>query len=225
MKLLLLRQFNNSDTDYLMRNLADKYDIINAATPNYKKSYTVIPHREVIDNTINLLNASGFVITDEQYRCTDEAQIAQGIYYIKPKNNYMTTIESKTIPGMHLSITSRYGYTDRTVSNIKTLVTANDGTQSFGSFNYYYLTNKAKSGGSFLTCGAVKLVLYLIKRNELNKQVPAIQDGSYSNLLLKNSRYFNDRRQYQMIVLDSAMSTSSVTYGSTPTTVNSRLLV
>tara|TARA_R100000908_G_C3757008_1_gene151851 strand:- start:7577 stop:8431 length:855 start_codon:yes stop_codon:yes gene_type:complete len=88
---------------------ADKYDIINAATPNHKKSYTVIPHREVIDNTVNLLNASGFVITDEQYRCTDEAQIAQGIYYIKPKNNYLDpNLNSETELGMMFAWLNSY---------------------------------------------------------------------------------------------------------------------
>ena len=74
---------------------ADKYDIVNAATPNHKKSYTVIPHREVIDNTVNILNNSNFEIVDESYRCTEGAQIAQGIYYIKPKVSYSNPILGK----------------------------------------------------------------------------------------------------------------------------------
>eukprot|EP01046_Picozoa_sp_COSAG06_P079198 COSAG06_NODE_26681_length_609_cov_1.176471_2_plen_66_part_01 len=47
--------------------------------PNHGKSYTVISHKEVIDNTMNLLNASGFTIIKEVYRSNMNANVAQGI--------------------------------------------------------------------------------------------------------------------------------------------------
>ena len=47
-----------------------------APLPNHGKSYTVITHKEVIDNALNLLNTSGFAITQETYRSN------MNIYYI-----------------------------------------------------------------------------------------------------------------------------------------------
>ena len=57
-----------------------------ATLPNHGKSYTVVSHKEVIDNTLNLLKASGFSITNETYRSNMRANVAQGIYYLRPVN-------------------------------------------------------------------------------------------------------------------------------------------
>jgi len=34
----------------------------NAPLPSHGDTYTVIPHRDVIENTLNMLNASGFKV-------------------------------------------------------------------------------------------------------------------------------------------------------------------
>ena len=40
----------------------------NAPLPNHGKSYTVISHKTVIDNTLDLLKNSGFKVLEEKYR-------------------------------------------------------------------------------------------------------------------------------------------------------------
>ena len=54
----------------------------NAPLPNHGKSYTVISHKTVIDNTLNLLENSGFTVTEQLYTCNMNANVARGIYYI-----------------------------------------------------------------------------------------------------------------------------------------------
>jgi len=57
--------------------------LINAALPSYSgDTYTVIPHEDVIKATIEQLHLKGFQINTELYRCSDDAQVAQGIYYL-----------------------------------------------------------------------------------------------------------------------------------------------
>ena len=50
----------------------------NTPLPVYGKSYTVISHKNVIDNTKKLLADSGFTIKKEIYRANMNAQVAQG---------------------------------------------------------------------------------------------------------------------------------------------------
>ena len=52
--------------------------------PKHGKSYTVISHKQVIDDTKNLLENSGFTIRKELYRANMNANVAQGIYHIYP---------------------------------------------------------------------------------------------------------------------------------------------
>ena len=59
--------------------------------------------------------------------------------------------------------------------------------------------------------GAIKLALLFKKRETLNKQVIKLQEKNYNDLLYKNAQYFNDRHNYQLVVLDSAVSTTTVT--------------
>ena len=54
----------------------------NAALPNHGKTYTVVPHTEVIDHTENLLKTHGFSIEKQIFRSNMNAKVAQGIYYI-----------------------------------------------------------------------------------------------------------------------------------------------
>ncbi len=78
-----------------------------ASLPNHADSYTVISHKFVMDNTVKLLNDSGFTITKEIYRANQGANVAQGIYYITPTTtDYMINNESEL--GMMFAWTNSY---------------------------------------------------------------------------------------------------------------------
>jgi|TARA_R110002153_G_scaffold19018_2_gene65649 hypothetical protein len=85
----------------------------NQPLPNHGKSYTVISHKEVIDNTMNLLSASGFSITKEVYRSNMSANVAQGIYHIRPINPIDNSIETEEELGMMFSWTNSYDKSTR----------------------------------------------------------------------------------------------------------------
>lgn len=80
--------------------------------PNHGKTYTVISHKEVIDNTLFLLQHSGFTVTKQMYRCNHNANVAQGIYYIKPNNPDSTITEDETL-GMMFAWTNSYDKSTR----------------------------------------------------------------------------------------------------------------
>lgn len=84
-----------------------------APLPNHGKSYTVITHKEVIDNALNLLNTSGFAITQETYRSNMNANVAQGIYHIRPINPTDETIMQEEELGMMFSWTNSYDKSTR----------------------------------------------------------------------------------------------------------------
>lgn len=50
--------------------------------PQHGGRYTVIPHSFVIDKTLEELNNRGFEVARELYRCTNDGQVAQGIYHL-----------------------------------------------------------------------------------------------------------------------------------------------
>jgi hypothetical protein len=56
--------------------------LVAAPLPNHGKTYTVIPHKDVIDVTKTLLGNSGFIITKELYRANMNAKVAQGVYHL-----------------------------------------------------------------------------------------------------------------------------------------------
>ena len=56
--------------------------LVAAPLPNHGKTYTVIPHKDVIDVTKTLLDNSGFIITKELYRANMNAKVAQGVYHL-----------------------------------------------------------------------------------------------------------------------------------------------
>jgi hypothetical protein len=64
-----------------------KADLINVPLPNHAATYTVISHQFVIDYAYQSLAAAGFGIVDEEYRCTADGQIAQGIYKLNFNND------------------------------------------------------------------------------------------------------------------------------------------
>lgn len=57
--------------------------------PAATSSYTVISHESVMDYAVAEITAQGFTIESEQYRCTADGQIAQGLY----KLNFNTDSE------------------------------------------------------------------------------------------------------------------------------------
>ncbi len=85
----------------------------NAPLPNHGKSYTVISHKQVIDNTKQLLEDSGFIIQKELYRANMNANVAQGIYHILPINTTDPTILEEKELGMMFAWTNSYDKSTR----------------------------------------------------------------------------------------------------------------
>jgi len=57
-----------------------KAHLVSVALPNHAATYTVISHQSVIDYVYTELATAGFTILDEEFRCTADGQIAQGIH-------------------------------------------------------------------------------------------------------------------------------------------------
>ena len=57
-------------------------DLSNADLPLHGKTYTVIPHRSIIDHTENLLRENNFNIKKKTFKSNVNARVAQGIYQI-----------------------------------------------------------------------------------------------------------------------------------------------
>tara|TARA_R110000764_G_scaffold67375_5_gene140139 strand:+ start:1030 stop:1950 length:921 start_codon:yes stop_codon:yes gene_type:complete len=85
----------------------------NAPLPKHGKSYTVISHSEVIDNTKKLLKDSGFTIRKEVYRANMNAQVAQGIYHIYPTQSVNDQINNESELGMMFAWTNSYDKSTR----------------------------------------------------------------------------------------------------------------
>jgi len=64
-----------------------KATLVSVPLPNHAATYTVISHQFVIDYAYQSLAAAGFGIVDEEYRCTADGQIAQGIYKLNFNND------------------------------------------------------------------------------------------------------------------------------------------
>jgi hypothetical protein len=64
-----------------------KANLISVALPTHGATYTVISHQFVIDYAYQALANAGFGIVDEEYRCTADGQIAQGIYKLHYNND------------------------------------------------------------------------------------------------------------------------------------------
>ncbi len=61
--------------------------LINAALPEVTATYTVISHKQIIDKVKEVLDKKGFIIERELYKCSKDAQMAQGIYHLKYGND------------------------------------------------------------------------------------------------------------------------------------------
>jgi hypothetical protein len=190
-----------------------------------------IPELDIKTFSNNDYFSNKYIIQNESFGTTDNAPNDDTVdnedsvgadsevktYHLKLKSNFISTIQPKTIHGFHVSVTGRVAGSDDDVTNINTL--------PFGKFRNYYLTNMATNiAASFSTCGAIKIALLFKKREKWNKQVLKLQNQDYSELIYKNTQYFNDRYNFQLLVLDSAISTTTVeTSHSGSTTKNSRM--
>jgi len=106
-----------------------------ASLPNHADSYTVISHKFVMDNTVKLLNDSGFTITKEIYRANQGANVAQGIYYITPTTtDYMINNESEL--GMMFAWTNSYDKSIRFQCSIGAYVTVCANGMVCGEMNF-----------------------------------------------------------------------------------------
>ena len=93
-----------------------KADLISVPLPNHGTTYTVISHQFVIDYAYQALANAGFGIVDEEYRCTADGQIAQGIFKLQygtdPEmavmfawaNSYNKQIRFKCVTGGYVNV-------------------------------------------------------------------------------------------------------------------------
>lgn len=63
--------------------MTTKEYLVNAPLPEATDTYTVVPHKDVIERTEQTLEKMGFEIEREFYKCNQDAKIAQGIYHLK----------------------------------------------------------------------------------------------------------------------------------------------
>ena len=187
-----------------------------------------IPELDIKTYSNNDYLSNKFVIPNDTFGDTDDMQNDSGpemaTYHVKLKSNFISTIQPKTIRGFHVTVTGLVPHADNAVPGISTIATdSSTGRKYFsGQFTKYYLSNAAIDTANFSTCGNFKIALLFKKRHKLNKQVMKLQDGSYDDLTYQNTRYFNDRSLYQTLVLDSIMSTTTVSLPGAGTTPNSR---
>ena len=95
-----------------------KAHLINVPLPQHGSTYTVISHQFVIDYVHQALTASGFEVLLEEYRCTADGQIAQGVHKLMYNNDpelsmmfawtnsYNKQIKFKCLVGAYIESTS-----------------------------------------------------------------------------------------------------------------------
>jgi hypothetical protein len=95
-----------------------KAHLINVPLPQHGTTYTVISHQFVIDYVHQALALAGFGMLHEEYRCTADGQIAQGIHKLNFKNDpelsmmfawtnsYNKQVKFKCIVGAYIETTS-----------------------------------------------------------------------------------------------------------------------
>jgi hypothetical protein len=64
-----------------------KAHLISVPLPQHGTSYTVISHQFIIDYAYQSLANAGFAVVSEEYRCTADGQIAQGVYKLNFNND------------------------------------------------------------------------------------------------------------------------------------------
>jgi len=64
-----------------------KANLLAVDLPQHGASYTVISHEFIIDYAQQALANAGFIVLEEEYRCTADGQIAQGVYKLNYNND------------------------------------------------------------------------------------------------------------------------------------------
>jgi hypothetical protein len=64
-----------------------KANLLSIDLPQHGASYTVISHEFIINYAHQALSAAGFIVLEEEYRCTADGQIAQGVYKLNYNND------------------------------------------------------------------------------------------------------------------------------------------
>ena len=223
----------DSNTDVFLECIHfQNVDFTDATTTIEKTPYFCIdiPELDIKTYSNNDYLSNKFIVPNDTFGDTDEMEndIAgpeMSTYHVKLKSNFISTIQPKTIRGFHVTITGLVPNAD--IGNNAAITTietdSSTGRKYFsGQFEKYSLSNGVIGNQNFNTCGNVNIVLLFKKRKKLNKQVLKLQDGSYDDLIYQNTRYFNDRSLYQTLVLDSIMSTTTVSLPGAGTTPNSR---
>ena len=90
-----------------------RWHLENASLPNHGKTYTVVSHKSVIDNTLQLLADSGFTVQRQIYRANMNANVAQGIYHIYPTQTTDQQIVTENELGMMFAWTNSYDKSTR----------------------------------------------------------------------------------------------------------------
>ena len=102
---------------YVKPTETTKQFLTSSPLPNHGSTYTVIPHKDVMKHTEDLLTSNGFYIERELYRANMNAQVAQGIYHIKPIpqvfNLYSTEVKEEEDLGMMFAWTNSYDKSTR----------------------------------------------------------------------------------------------------------------
>ena len=92
-----------------------KAHLVSVPLPNHGATYTVISHQFVMDYAYQALATAGFGIVEEEYRCTADGQIAQGIYRLNfnqdPElsmmfawtNSYNKQVKFKCVVGAYIN--------------------------------------------------------------------------------------------------------------------------
>ena len=223
----------DSNTDVFLEYIHfQNVDFTDATTTTIEKTpyFCIdIPELDIKTYSNNDYLSNKFVIPNDTFGKTDKMQNDSDsevtTYHVKIKSNFISTIQPKTIRGFHVTVTGLVPNANiGDNAAITTIATdSSTGRKHFsGQFTKYNLSNAAIDTGNFSTCGNVKIALLFKKRHKLNKQVMKLQDGSYKDLMYQNTGYFNDRSLYQTLVLDSIMSTTTVSLPGAGTTPNSR---
>ena len=62
-------------------------DLRTASLPNHGGRYAVVAHGDVIDNAKNQILNAGFSINKEEYRMSNDGNVAQGVYHLDYAND------------------------------------------------------------------------------------------------------------------------------------------
>lgn len=96
--------------------LVSEAQVRNVELPQHGKSYTVIPHGDLIEESQKALQAAGFLVKSEQYKTTLDGQVAQGVYHLEYgsdpdmglmfawSNSYNKSMRFKCAVGAHVFV-------------------------------------------------------------------------------------------------------------------------